>query len=288
MAALQPWSRPVASAPVDKVARADISTSAVADIGPVALDPARFADGSCMAFLPTSGDRHQTVFVDAGHGGPDPGATGNGIKEKNVTLPVALDAAGRLRAMGYRVVLSRTADSPVVRLTPADVDGALLSTTGDHNDVIARVTCANLAGAAALVSIHVDAYPSSSVRGATTLYDADRPFSSANHTLAADLQHQIIAALAAAGWQVHDRGVADDTHTGGGEITAAGNAYGHLALLGPAKAGHVDHPSTMPGAVVEPLFLTNPTEAAMAVNPKAQQAMALGIANAVAQFLRRS
>jgi hypothetical protein len=88
------------------------------------------------------------------------------------------------------------------------------------------------------------------------------------------------------GWQVHDRGIADDTNTGGGEITAAGNAYGRLALLGPAAPGHVDHPSTMPGALVEPLFLTNSTEAGIAANPKGQQAIANGIADAVSQFLQ--
>lgn len=36
-----------------------------------------------------------TVFIDAGHGGKDPGAVGNGMQEKNITLAVALEV-GRL------------------------------------------------------------------------------------------------------------------------------------------------------------------------------------------------
>jgi N-acetylmuramoyl-L-alanine amidase len=46
-----------------------------ADAG-VALDPTGFSPGACVAFAPTMGDRHTTVFLDAGHGGLDPGAVG--------------------------------------------------------------------------------------------------------------------------------------------------------------------------------------------------------------------
>jgi N-acetylmuramoyl-L-alanine amidase len=253
----------------------------------VPLDAAAFASGACVAQAPTSGDRHQTVFLDAGHGGPDPGAdSGQYVAEKTITLPVALDAAALLRARGYRVVLSRTGDSAVARLSPVDLNGPVLTTAGKHADLIARADCANLAGAAALVSVHFDAYPDPSAAGASTLYDTVRPFSSANLALATDLQHDILASLASAGWTVPDRGIMSDSTAGGGEITAAGTAYGHLDLLGPADPGYVDNPTTMPGALVEPLFLTNPAEAAIAIDPAAQQAIAAGIADAVDQFLR--
>lgn len=288
-----PWSEQAVSAhaPITPMVRLAPTTPTTPTVVP--LDPTDFADGACVAMSPTSGNRHQTVFIDAGHGGPDPGAasgtssTGQNIEEKNVTLPVALDAAQQLRAQGYRVVLSRTTDSSVVQLTPGDLNGPLFTTAGEHADLIARVTCANLSGAAALVSIHFDAYPDPSVGGATTLYDTARPFASANQDLATDLQQQILASLAGGGWQVPDRGIASDSTAGGGEITAAGTAYGHLDLLGPVDPGYVEHPTTMPGALVEPLFLTDPTEAAIAVDPTAQQAIATGITTAVGQFLRR-
>lgn len=261
---------------------------------PPALDPTAFAPGSCMALEPTSGDLHHTVFLDAGHGGPDPGTasgttqSGQQVNEKTLTLPVVLDAAQLLRAQGYRVVLSRTGDSSVARLTPADLNGAVLTTAGEHADLIARVSCANLSGASALVSVHFDAYPDPGVGGASTLYDTARSFSSANQTLATTLQQDIITGLRAGGWSVPDRGIVSDSTAGGGEITAAGTAYGHLDLLGPVDPGYVDNPTTMPGALVEPLFLSNPTEATIAVNPAAQQAIAAGIADAIDGFLRTS
>jgi N-acetylmuramoyl-L-alanine amidase len=258
----------------------------------IPLDPEAFATGSCVALAPASGDRHKTVFLDAGHGGPDPGtatgttAAGQTVEEKTVTLVVGLDTAQLLRAQGYRVVLSRTADGSVARLTSADLHGALLTTAGDHADLIARVTCANLADADALVSIHFDSYPDPGVGGATSLYDVVRPFSSANQALAGALQHDIVTSFMARGWQIADRGITNDSTAGGGEITAAGTAYGHLDLLGPNDPGYVDHPTTMPGALVEPLFLSNPAEAAVALNPAGQHAIATGIADAVNQFLR--
>src|SRR5271165_3003250 len=32
--------------------------------------------GTCLAYAPLRGDRHETVFVDPGHGGLDPGTSG--------------------------------------------------------------------------------------------------------------------------------------------------------------------------------------------------------------------
>ncbi|WP_186382922.1 N-acetylmuramoyl-L-alanine amidase family protein, partial [Amycolatopsis rhizosphaerae] len=192
-----------------------------------------------------------------------------------------LDAAARLRQNGFRVVLSRITDTSILPLAPADLDGQGFSTTGKHTDMEGRLRCANRSGAAALVSVHFDSYPDSSVRGATTLYNTGRPFAQANQRLATLLQQNILAALAEAGRPVPDRGIGDDTATGGGQITPAGEAYGHLMLLGPASRGWVDEPSGMPGALVEPLFLSNPRDAETAADPAGQAAIATGISRAV-------
>lgn len=40
------------------------------------IDPSYFESGACVEYQPTSGDRHLTVFLDAGHGGLDPGGLG--------------------------------------------------------------------------------------------------------------------------------------------------------------------------------------------------------------------
>jgi hypothetical protein len=61
--------------------------------------------------------------------------------------------------------------------------------------------------------------------------------------------------------------------------------YGHLLLLGPAEPGWFSTPSDMPGALIEPLFVTDPFEASIGVSATGQQAMASGIALAVEQYL---
>ncbi len=78
------------------------------------VDAELFDSGACMAYPPTSGDRHLTVFLDAGHGGLDPGGvgeteSGQTIEEADETLPVELDTMGLLRAKGFTVVVSRHA-----------------------------------------------------------------------------------------------------------------------------------------------------------------------------------
>jgi N-acetylmuramoyl-L-alanine amidase len=252
-----------------------------------AIDPALFGPGACMAFAPTAGNRHETVFLDAGHGGIDPGAVGsteNGtpVEESTVNLAIELDTMAILRAQGYRVVVSRTRNTSVTRLSPADVSGGILTAAGAFADVAARDVCANMAGADILIGIYMDGgYPGDA--GCLTGYDADRPFSAENLRLATLVQNDVLTAMNAQGWAIPDDGVLQDSGLGSA-LTAAAQAYGHLLLLGPAKAGYFSTPSQMPGALIEPLYVTDPFEASIAVNAQDQQVIAGGIAKAVNQY----
>ncbi len=265
-----------------------------AGAGPV--DASLFAPGACVLLPPTMGDRHLSVFLDAGHGGPDPGGvgtteSGRQIGESAVNLHVELDAASGLRARGFAVVVSRTADTTVLRLTAADTDGSLLSVRGVHDDVAARDVCANDAHAAALVGIYMDAGGSQSEAGSVTTYDTARPFAAANQRLATLLQDDVLGAMNARGWDIPDDGVVPDTSEGSvsGDPTTSGlaakaAAYPHLLLLGPAEAGYFTSPSRMPGSVIEPLYLTDPFEASIAASTTGQSVMAQGIVDAVVQY----
>ena len=147
----------------------------------IALDPAMFATGACMAFAPTSGNRHQTVFLDAGHGGIDPGGVGttedgSQIAESQINLPIELASMAILRAHGFRVVVSRTQDTTA-----------------------ARDECANLSKASALVGIYMDAGYESTNAGSIAAYDSDRPFAQSNLALATDLQNAVLWAMDAEG-----------------------------------------------------------------------------------------
>ena len=48
--------------------------------------------------------------------------------------------------------------------------------------------------------------------------------------------------------------------------------------------GWFDTPSEMPGALIEPLFITDPFEGSIADSPSGQQAIAGGLAQAVEQY----
>ncbi len=258
----------------------------------MALDPSMFAAGACVAFSPTMGDRHRTVFIDAGHGGIDPGAvgtteTGQQVHEADETLPVALDAAALQRADGYRVVLSRVRATTVIKPGPGDLTptGELLTLQGEHDDVAARDACANLAGATVLLGIYFDAGTSPTNAGSITAYDADRTFSAESEKLADLLQNDVLVKLDAQGGQIPNDGVVTDATLGGPPATTTAADYHHLLLLGPAAAGWAPDPSQMPGALIEPLFLTDPFEASIAASHGGQQAIAQGMAQAAEEYL---
>jgi N-acetylmuramoyl-L-alanine amidase len=263
-----------------------------------AVDPGAFSPGACISYAPTAGDRHVTVFLDAGHGGIDPGAVGTTesgatVYEADETLPVELDAAQILRADGFRVVVSRTRQSSVVRLNAMEASGGVLTLKGAHDDVAARDICANRADAQLLVGIYFDAATSSSSAGSLTAYDPARPFSLKSRRFANLLQRDVLSAMNSHGWQIPNIGVETDTTLGsyvqpapGADSTYARDAliYDHLLLLGPPMRGYFTTPSEMPGALIEPLFISDPFEASIATTATGQQTIASGIARAVEQY----
>lgn len=92
-------------------------------------------------------DPRPLVVLDPGHGGHDPGAIGPArTQEKHVTLATTLEVARQLRATGrYRVVLTRADD----RFVPLQK----------------RLTMSQ--GADMFISIHADASPDRTARGAS-------------------------------------------------------------------------------------------------------------------------
>jgi N-acetylmuramoyl-L-alanine amidase len=256
--------------------------------GPRALVRSLFEPGSCVLFGPTEGNRHVRVFIDAGHGGPDPGgvgrtSTGQMIGEAPLNVLVATDAATLMRRHGFSVVLSRTGPDAVARPTPGDLVGGTFAPTGSHRDLVARDLCADLAHANAVIGMDFDAAASLTAAGSVTLYDAVRPYAGASLRLAKLVQREVVASLRAEGTAVPDLGVHTDVGFGSA-LTQADRAYGHLVLLGPAKRGYLDTPTMAPAALIEPLFLTDPQEASVADSRAGQQAIGRGLADAVAQF----
>ena len=269
---------PIAS-PSSKVTPAQVGASQKP--ANVAAGPAT-TQGTCVS-LPSGGAHQssQTIFIDAGHGGPDPGVVGTTasgpVREKDLTLAVSERLSTLLRDDGYRVVMSRTGDSFVAPGAPA---GGYLTPDDIRRDLLARVACANASRATILVSIHFNGSPDPKVGGSETFYDAVRPFAADNKRLATDLQQSISSVLGSA-----NLGVWPDSENVGPALSAAGSAYGHLIVLGPPSPGYVDGPSQMPGALVEPLFLSNRDDVQIASSVAAQQRIAQALEAGIRGYL---
>ena len=73
------------------------------------------------------------IVIDPGHGGSDPGASGNGIIEKNITLDISKYMYDRLRELGVPVSITRLDDST---LSPTERVNKILSFYGSDPNVI--------------------------------------------------------------------------------------------------------------------------------------------------------
>jgi N-acetylmuramoyl-L-alanine amidase len=134
-----------------------------------------------------------------------------------------------------------------------------------------------------MVSIHFDGFSDPSVGGTETFYDAARPFAGENKRLATDLQAALVASLG-----TYDRGVWTDDQLAAPALTSSGNEYGHLIEFGPEAPGWVDDPSRMPGALVEPLFITNPAEAKIASGVAGRRLVARALEAGLVKYLSGS
>jgi len=86
------------------------------------------------------------VCIDPGHGGYDPGAVGNGLKEKDITLEIAMQLRSMLLFNGIEVVMTRDGD-----YAPGHVEN------DQNGELWARVKIAKEAKADLFVSVHINA-----------------------------------------------------------------------------------------------------------------------------------
>lgn len=83
------------------------------------------------------------IVLDAGHGGNDPGASGNGIIEKNITLDITKYLYDRFRELGIPVKVTRLTDET---LTPTERVNRVLDAFGNSNNVIVISSHINAGG----------------------------------------------------------------------------------------------------------------------------------------------
>ncbi len=98
------------------------------------------------------------IVIDPGHGSSDGGTTGiNGAVEKEINLSIAKKLRLILQVLGYDVVLTREDDNSIADSKLADMR--------------LRLSIANTYPDGLFLSIHQNAYPDSTERGAQVFYN---------------------------------------------------------------------------------------------------------------------
>ena len=105
-----------------------------------------------------------TIVIDAGHGGRDGGVTGvnTGIRESDLNLAIARSLRHFFVMHGYNVVMTRE--------TQAGLYGAAPQGRRKTADMEARRQIINRASPDLVISIHLNSFPSKSVRGAQVFF----------------------------------------------------------------------------------------------------------------------
>ena len=201
------------------------------------------------------------VALDPGHSRADIGASGGGLREFEVSFDLAQRVRERLEQNGLSVRLTREDNRP---LTAYTIPGATQQIQAEQQARIAAGGPARV-----YVSLHLNGGPVG-MRGTETYYNPARApdASTSDWALADALQRHVILALSEqAGYATLDRGVKDDL--------MAGKPYGHFfSLRGPE-----------PSALLEALFLSNPTEAALLRSDDTRDAIADGVTQGILEYL---
>ncbi len=104
----------------------------------------------------------RTIIIDAGHGGEDPGASANGLIEKDLNLNIALSLEKLLNASGYKTVMTRNTDAMLYNSEQ--------SNRKKYYDLKNREAIAEQYNDAIFISIHMNKFPAEYCKGAQTFY----------------------------------------------------------------------------------------------------------------------
>ena len=151
------------------------------------------------------------IWIDAGHGGNDPGACAQGRREKDCTLQVCVELAKLLNSYGISVGQTRSTDTYV--------------------EVDKRASLSNRWGADYFVSVHLNAGGGSGLE----------TYCSIIGTRSRKLAEQVQRVLLRLGY--HDRGVKTKTGTDGRDYYAVIRETTAPAIL--IELGFIDSPNDM-------------------------------------------
>ena len=211
------------------------------------------------ALVPPAHAAGITIAIDPGHGGSDPGAVANGLREKDLTLAVSLALKEELESYdGVRVVMTRTTDTRPSENTSADLSS--------------RVDMAAAADADALVSIHFNS-GSPIANGAEVWYANSSSYNYGTHTQGRTLSNAIQKQLTSLG--LADRGI--KTRDNPYYDYPDGSTGDYYAIIRQARE------ENMTGVIVEHAFVTSETDAALLHNESFVRSLGIADATGIAQ-----
>jgi N-acetylmuramoyl-L-alanine amidase len=194
------------------------------------------------------GNANIAIYLDPGHGGFDGGAIGNdGTYEKNIVLPITLKLERFLRQSGFRVYMTRRTD--IALHTPGSSDAK-------RDDIYKRVSLINESDADLFLTIHANAFPQHSVKGAQAFYSTMNPSSG---ELARSIQTMV--------------GLYDESNDRVSKTISEKYILDHV---------------TIPGCLVEVGFLSNPEELEKLKTDAYMEKMAFIIYVGILQYLEKS
>ena len=196
------------------------------------------------------------VALDPGHGGSDPGACANGLKEKDLTLSIARYCQALLQRSGISVIMTRTTDTYV--------------------GLSDRVKIAADGGATVFVSIHINSAIATTAQGCEVWVPNNSSYNNDTHVAGNGLGEKIVAKLTALG--LKNRGVKTRDSENGSKYPNGSVADYYTVINGARQRG-------IPGIIVEHAFITNAHDAVMlasdAMLKKMGEADAQGIIEAI-------
>lgn len=215
----------------------------------------------------------QRIVIDAGHGGHDPGAQGNGIVEKDLVLDVALRLQALLQEQpGIQVVLTRGTDEFIA--------------------LEERTAIANRAGADLFLSIHANASTRPDARGLETYFlnfatnpEAEAVAARENASSSQSMGHlpEILKAIALNAKLAESRELATMVQTSLVRRMKTQNAT--VRDLGVKQAPFVVLiGAQMPSVLAEISFVTNKTDATALKQAATKQRIAQALYDAILKY----
>lgn len=225
--------------------------------------------GSLLQRQPTPQPHRPTIILDPGHGRGDPGAVHHlpdgdvDLTEAEANLDIAENLRRFLEAKGYNVYVTRVGFGKP--LAPGPLSQMLIS-----GDLMSRVRLADAVDGDLFISIHNNGSPHPAQSGTEIWYCGENQFGAESARLAELVLDAAVQGLKDYGYETVRRGTQEDS--------TVHQSAGFCQFL-------VTREVQMPAVLTEILFLTNDADAAALKDPRAREAVADRIAQAIDAFL---